>query len=114
MRTLICLVVSLGLCGLAFADQAPEVKLKLGHYKNKERNIGLVIDLTNHEARIQWDGSKKVIKLDPTHGAGGRIDYIKSINHTVLQVWPDGRAAVFVEGADDAIPVWRDADASPL
>jgi hypothetical protein len=111
MRTVICL---LALCGLAFADPTPEVKLKLGHYKNKERGIGLVIDLTHHEARIQWDGSKNVIKLDPTHGAGGRIDYIKSINHVVLQVWPDGKAAVFVEGADDSIAVWRDADASPL
>jgi hypothetical protein len=112
MRTLICL---LALCGLAFADQTPEVKLKLGHYKNKERGIGLVIDLTHHEARIQWDGTKKVIKLDPTHGAGGRIDYVKTINQTVLQVWPDGKAAVFVEGAQDGpIAVWRDGDASPL
>lgn len=111
MRTLICL---LALCGLAFAEQPPEVKLKLGHYKNKERNIGLVIDLTHHEARIQWDGSKTVIKLDPTHGAGGRIDFIKSANHVVLQVWPDGKAAVFVEGSDDAIAVWRDGDATAL
>jgi len=111
MRTLICL---LALSGLAFADQTPEVKLKLGHYKNKERGIGLVIDLTHHEARIQWDGSKNVIKLDPTHGAGGRIDYVKTINHVVLQVWPDGKAAVFVDGGDGAISVWRDGDASPL
>ena len=113
MRTLICL---LALSGLAFADQPPEVKLKLGHYKNKDKGIGLVIDLTHHEARIQWDGSKTVIKLDPTHGAGDRIDYIKSANHIVLQAWPDGRRAVFVEGggADGAIDVWRDGDATAL
>ena len=58
MRTLICL---LALCGLAFAEQPPEVKLKLGHYKNKEHNIGLVIDLTHHKARIRWDGNTSVV-----------------------------------------------------
>jgi hypothetical protein len=111
MRTLICL---LALSGLALADPTPAVKLKLGHYHNKERGIGLVIDLTHHEARIQWDGTKKVIKLDPTPGSFGRIDYIKTINQVVLQVWPDGKAAVFVEGSDGAIAVWRDGDATAL
>ena len=114
MRTLICLVVTFGLCGLAFAEQPPEVKLKLGHFKNKEHNIGLVIDLTHHEARIRWDGSKTVIKLDPQPGSGGRTDYIKSANHIVLQVWKDGSAEVFVQGSEDAIAVKRDGDADPL
>jgi hypothetical protein len=110
MRSVICL---LALGGLAFAEPAPEVKLKLGHFRNKDRGIGLVIDLTHHEARIKWDGSKTVIKLDPQPSAG-RTDFIKSANHVVLQVWPDGHAAVFVEGSQDAIAVWRDGDADAL
>lgn len=118
MRTqgliLSALVGLVAVAGTAIAEQPPEVKLKLGHFKNKERNIGLVIDLTHHEARIQWDGDKKVIKLDPTPGGNGRTDWIKSANHTVLQTWKDGRAAVFVQGSDDAIDVWRDADAQPI
>lgn len=118
MRTqglILASLIGLGaVAGTAIAEQPPEVKLKVGHFKNKDRNIGLIIDLTHHEARIQWDGDKKVIKLDPTNGANGRTDWIKSINHIVLQTWKDGRAAVFVSGSDDAIDVWRDADANPI
>ena len=55
-----------------------------------------------------------MIKLDPTHNTNNHIDFIKSANHVVLQVWPDGKAAVFVEGSDDAIAVWRDGDATAL
>ena len=113
MRVVIIALV-LGLCGAAAADQPPEVKLKLGHYHNKSRGIGLVIDLTHKEARIRWDGTQQVIKLDPIPASGGRIDYIKSANHVVLQVWDDGRAAVFVTGSSSAIAVTRDGDADPL
>jgi hypothetical protein len=118
MRTqgliLSALVGLVAVAGTAIAEQPPEVKLKVGHFRNKDRNIGLVIDLTHHEARIQWDGDKKVIKLDPQHGSGDRTDWIKSANHVVLQTWPDGRAAVFVQGSDDAIDVRRDGDAQPI
>jgi len=118
MRTqglIICALLGLvAVAGTAIAEQPPEVKLKVGHFKNKDRNIGLVIDLTHHEARIQWDGDKKVIKLDPQPASQGRTDWIKSANHVVLQTWPDGRAAVFVQGTDDAIAVWRDADAQSI
>jgi hypothetical protein len=102
------------LASTANAGQPPEVKIKLGHYHNKQRGIGLVIDLTRKEGRIEWDGTKTVIKLDPTAGGSGRTDYIKSIGHVVLQTWNDGTMAVFVKGSEDAIFVVRDADADPL
>ena len=113
MRVVIVALV-LGLCSAAAGDPSPEVKLKLGHYHSKSRGIGLVIDLTHKEARIRWDGTQPVIKLDPVSGPGGRTDYIKSVNHVVLQVWDDGRAAVFVTGSSTAIAVTRDGDADPL
>jgi hypothetical protein len=95
-------------------DQPPELKLKLGHYSNTRRGIGLVFDRSTAQAKVRFDGSPAIIKLDRQHGGGDRIDYIRSIGHVVLQQWDSGRVVVFIAGADDGIEVRRDGDADPL
>ena len=95
-------------------DQSPEVKLKLGHYGNARRGIGLVFDRTTAQAKVRFDGAAEIVRLDRQHGAGGRIDYIRRVGQVVLQQWDDGRVVVFVAGADDGIEVRRDGDADPL
>jgi hypothetical protein len=94
-------------------NQAPDIKLKLGHFTDRRHNIGLVIDRTGHEAKLRFDGSADVMKLDPMRSSG-RIDYVKTINNTVLEVWDNGRVTVWVPGANESIDVVRDADADPL
>lgn len=95
-------------------DQPPELKLKLGHYASARRGIGLVFDRSTAQAKVRFDGANEIIKLDRQHGAGDRIDYIRSIGHVVLQQWGNGRVEVFVPGEPDSIPVVRDGDADPL
>jgi hypothetical protein len=95
-------------------DQPPDVKLKLGHYRNARRGIGLVFDRTTAQAKLRFDGAAEIVKLDRQHGAGGRIDYIRRVGQVVLQQWDDGRVVVFVAGAEDGIDVRRDGDADPL
>jgi hypothetical protein len=98
----------------ATKDQPPEVKLKLGHYVNARRGIGVVIDRTQHAAKVRFDGDKTTVALDPTPGAGGRTDYIKSAGHVVLEAYEDGHMVVFVDDVHDGIAVQRDGDADPL
>jgi len=94
-------------------DQPPEIKLKLGHWKNDKRGIGLVFDATTKPAKVKFDGTAEVIQLDVVT-SNGRLDYIKSLHHTVVSQWPDGRTEVWVPGATDSIAVKRDGDADPL
>jgi hypothetical protein len=94
-------------------NQPPDIKLKLGHFTDKRHNIGLVIDRTGHEAKLRFDGSAEVMKLDPMRSSG-RMDYVKTISQTVLEVWDNGRVSVYVPGTTDSIDVVRDADADPL
>jgi hypothetical protein len=94
-------------------NQPPDIKLKLGHFIDRQHNIGLVIDRTGHEAKLRFDGSADVMKLDPMRSSG-RTDYVKTINNTVLEVWDNGRVSVWVPGSKDSIDVVRDADADPL
>jgi hypothetical protein len=93
--------------------QPPDIKLKLGHFTDAKHNIGLVIDRTNKEARVRFDHVAEVMRLDPIRSSG-RIDYVRTINQTVLQVYDSGRVVVFVPGTSDSIEVVRDADADPL
>jgi len=95
-------------------DQPPELKLKLGHYSNSRRGIGLVFDRSTAQAKVRFDGTTAIVKLDRQHGAGDRIDYIRSIGHVVLSQWDGGRVVVFIAGADEGIDVRRDGDADPL
>lgn len=95
-------------------DQPPDVKLKLGHYANAQRGIGLVFDRTTAQAKVRFDGTAQVIKVDRQHGAGGRIDYIRRIGDVVLQQWDNGRVVVYLADAPDGIEVRRDGDADPL
>ena len=94
-------------------NQPPDIKLKLGHFTDRRHNIGLVIDRTGTEAKVRFDGSAEVMKLDPMRSSG-RIDYVKTISQTVLEVWDNGRVSVYVPGTNDSIDVVRDADADPL
>jgi hypothetical protein len=94
-------------------NQSPELKLKLGHFTDRRHNIGLVIDRTGHEAKLRFDGMDQILKLDPMRSAG-RVDYVKTINQPVLQVWDDGHVSVFITGHPESIDVVRDADADPL
>ena len=93
--------------------QPPEVKLKLGHFTDARHNIGLVIDRTNKEARLRFDHTPQVLRLDPMRSRD-RIDYVRTINQVVLQVWDSGRVVVFVPNASESIEVVRDGDADPL
>lgn len=95
-------------------EQPPEVKLKLGHYVNEKRGIGVVVDRTQHAAKLRFDGTQQTLALDPQPGSDGRTDYIKSANHVVLQVWDDGRVVVYLDDVRDGIAVKRDGDADPL
>lgn len=93
--------------------QPPDIKLKLGHYSNSRHNIGLVIDRTQKEARVRFDHVPQLLKLDAIRGSG-RIDYVRTINEVVLQVWDSGRVVVFVPNTRESIDVVRDGDADPL
>jgi hypothetical protein len=93
--------------------QSPDIKLKLGHYTNARHQIGLVIDRTNKEARVRFDHVPQLLKLDPIRGSG-RIDYVRTINEVVLQVYDSGRVVVFVPNTRESIDVTRDGDADPL
>jgi hypothetical protein len=106
--------------------QSAATKLKLGHYRNKELGIGVVIDLTEvidnvaeiPPAKIRFDGETKVWRLKGKQSRRDRIDYVDG-KHLMLEVWDDRRRAVFVPDPDtnkwsDEIAVERDADADPL
>lgn len=107
-------------------NQPPHIKLKLGHYSNAQLGIGVTIDLTEmtenvadiDPAKVRFDGETKVRRLQGENGPRGRIDYLDG-KHVVLQVWDDGRRAVYVRDPDtdkssDEIDVRRDGDADPL
>ena len=95
-------------------DQPPEVKLKLGHYSNDKRGVGVVVDLTHHEARVKYDGTQKVQKLDPINHSRTSTSYGPTINQVTLVVNDDGRLEVWFPGSDNLLPVKRDGDADPL
>ncbi|MEO7731804.1 MAG: hypothetical protein ABIY55_12580 [Kofleriaceae bacterium] len=110
----------------ATRNQPPHIKLKLGHYSNAQLGIGVTIDLTEmtenvadiDPAKVRFDGETKVRRLQGENGPRGRIDYLDG-KHVVLQVWDDGRRAVFVRDPDtdkssEEIYVRRDGDADPL
>jgi hypothetical protein len=93
-------------------DQTPDIKLKLGHFANKRRGIGLVFDRSAAQAKLRFDGSTEIVKVDPETAGMDRTDFIRSLGHVALQLWADGRVVVFVGG--DEIDVVRDGDADPL
>jgi hypothetical protein len=105
--------------------QPPDVKLRLGHYVSRTRGIGLTIDRTVTRvypgvipaARLRYDGTDRVFSLDGQPGTRGRIDYYERTK-LVLQIHDDGRARIWVYGADGMaegpIELERDGDADPL
>ena len=108
-------VHAVGVVGPPHVAQPPDIKLKLGHYSNAERGIGLVIDRTGKEAKVRFDGTDVIFRLDPTPGSHGRIDYLRTINNVMLHVWKNGRVVVYVPNSDEGgIEVRRDGDADPL
>jgi hypothetical protein len=94
--------------------QSPDIKLKLGHFTNARHNIGLVIDRTGKEARVRFDHLPQLLRLDPMPRSNGRIDYVRTINQVVLQVFDSGRVVVLVPNTTESIDVVRDGDADPL
>ena len=109
-------------------DQPPATKLKLGHFRNDDHGIGLVVDLTEKNAsvaeidpaKVRFDGESKVWRLVGKHGPSGRVDYMRDAKHVLLHVYDTGRMEVFVPDPDDdrrssdEISLYRDADADPL
>jgi hypothetical protein len=109
------------------ADQPAHIKLRLGHYSNPKRGIGVTIDLTERTeniadidpAKLRFDGEQTVYRLKGQPGARGRIDYMRDRNRVMLHVWDDGRMGVYVPDPDggpasEMIELARDADADPL
>jgi hypothetical protein len=95
-------------------NQPPEIKLKLGHYRNDELNIGAVVDLTRDDVRLRFDGSDEVMHLLAEPGQHGRTDYMINGSRVVMQTWTGGRVVVYVNGSDEPIGLYRDGDAEPL
>jgi Domain of unknown function (DUF4908) len=95
-------------------DQPPEIKLKLGHYSNPRRGIGLVFDRTTAQPKLRFDGTTKILAIDPQPAGIDRIDFVRSLGHVVLQKWGDGRIVVFVGDGEGGVEVRRDGDADPL
>ena len=96
----------------AHRDQPPDIKLKLGHFANPRRGVGLVFDRSTAQAKVRFDGTTQIVSVDPQPAGIDRTDFIRSLGHVVLQLWGDGRVVVFVGG--DEIEVVRDGDADPL
>lgn len=109
-------------------EQPAHVKLKLGHYRNSRRGIGVTIDLVSaatedvadiDPAKLRFDGETQVWLLEGQHGTFGRIDYVREGARVMLQITREGRVTVFVpdpdtDRASEAIDVTRDGDAEPL
>jgi hypothetical protein len=104
-------------------DQPALTKLRLGHYRNEQRGLGLVVDLTELPrtvaspgiAKVRFDGETEIRRALAAPGPAGRTDYLRDGGRVLLHVWSDGRVAVYVPGAGTtAIDVMRDADALPL
>jgi hypothetical protein len=108
-------------------DQPPYIKLKLGHYSNKQLGIGVVIDLSEvidnvavpPPGKIRFDGEPKTWRLKGHRGERDRVDYSNDEGHLMLQSYADGRRSVYVldptnDKWSDEIVVQRDGDADPL
>lgn len=114
--------------GIPTKDQPPHVKLKIGHFRNDQFNIGVTIDLLTDAtdsvadvdpARLRFDGDEKIWKLEARRGGNGRVDYVRAGDRVMLQITRDGHATIYVpdpesDRSGDAIDLYRDADADPL
>jgi hypothetical protein len=107
-------------------DQPAHIKVRLGHYSDPKRGIGLVIDRTddNYElrdsiARVRFDSETRIWYGYPQAGARGRIDYLGEHGSVLLHVWEEGRVVLYVpEPATGRgmveLELVRDGDAYPL
>jgi hypothetical protein len=108
-------------------DQPPYIKLKLGHYSNKQLGIGVVIDLSEvidnvavpPPGKLRFDGETKTWRLKGHRGDRDRVDYSNDDGHLMLQSYADGRRSVYVldptnDKWSEEIVVQRDGDADPL
>ena len=100
-------------------NQAPELKLKLGHYKTYRLGIGLVLDRTNDKkAKVRFDGTDQTVELIPQY-FWHRTEYHRALtgapNDKVIVVHHGGDVMLHMEGlGDDGAYLWRDGDADPL
>lgn len=107
-------------------DQPAHIKLRLGHYRDRERGIGLVIDRTDPErgldsalAKVRFDHEKEIWLAQPQPGPYGRIDYFRDGTHVLLHVWETGRIVLYLPDPGSgrglaALELARDGDAYPL
>jgi hypothetical protein len=108
-------------------DQPPYIKLKLGHYSNKQLGIGVVIDLSEvidnvavpPPGKLRFDGETKTWRLKGRRADHDRVDYSNDDGHLMLQSYADGRRSVYVldptnDKWSEEIVVARDGDADPL
>jgi hypothetical protein len=106
--------------------QPAHIKLKLGHFKNAKRGIGVTIDQTEvidnvakiPPAKLRFDGETKVWRLEGSRSSE-RNEFKTDKGGLMLQVWKDGHYSVYVPDPDtdkwsDEIVVTRDGDADPL
>lgn len=100
-------------------EQPPEVKLRLGHYSNPARGIGVTIDRTSelsprrpHVAKLRYDGTVQIHVLEATPGTRERVDYLAG-RMVVMHVYDNGRIELYVDRIGP-ISVSRDGDAEPL
>lgn len=93
---------------------APALRVRLGHYSNHRRGVGLIIDLTRTPARVRFDGTAATITLDVQRAGNGTIELIRRVGDTVLRIERDGTPYVILDGTSEPIPVRRDGDAEPL
>jgi hypothetical protein len=101
-------------------DQPPHIKLRLGHYSNRDRGIGLVIDRTQGNlAKVRFDHDERIWRATAQAGPAGRLDYMRSSDYVLLYVWEDGRTTVYVpdpqtERGIAELALVRDGDALSL
>src|SRR5262249_42111699 len=107
-------------------EQPAAVKLRLGHYRNARRGIGVTIDLTEKNesialpdpAKLRFDGEATIWRLEGQPGGNDRIDYVRDGGRVMLHIWKNGDIAVYVPDPDgkpsEAIHLVRDGDADPL
>jgi hypothetical protein len=107
-------------------NQAPHVKLKLGHFRNDELKIGVTIDLLSaatdsvadiDPAKLRFDGEQRIWLLQGRHGSHGRIDYVREGERVMLQI-SRHNVTVWIPDPEDrpstAVELYRDGDADPL
>lgn len=107
-------------------DQPAHIKLRLGHYTDLERGIGLVIDRTDPGrgldsalVKVRFDHETRLWLAQPQPGPYGRIDYLGDSGRVLLHAWENGRIVLYLPDPETGrrlaeLELVRDGDAHPL